>query len=417
MVKVKEVKHSDEDVSSESEQVSKLEDEDLEEDMYGDESGEDMEFISPWEDMAEEGEVEMDDYGEEGEEEYGDEEGEFEEHDMDAIINSNKEMKNVLKELKNFDEAPQGEEDSLVSDEGAQNEQEDDEEGEVEIDGDLSDADLQKMSPEQFKKLKLEKFGQRGINNEDQIKQRLHEIKQNFYNRLESKKLIKKQGKIPFGEHMTLTNPNSASLGDNAQSLQINNDIKREVIFYNNTRENVMKAMQILIQSKVPISRPDDFFAEMIKSDAHMAKVKGRLLKQQSKIQKFEEKKSKMENRKFHKAMKQFTQEKRHKEKRENLEAIKTLKEKINKQGGDIDDKDFNKIMLQKGSKMGMDPQKGKRTEERTKVLDQIKQFPRAKKGEDGRVGKGRFNRDYAIKKASGEKWKPNHKSKKIAKK
>jgi hypothetical protein len=38
------------------------------------------------------------------------------------------------------------------------------------------------------------------------------------------------------------------------------------------------------------------------------------------------------------------------------MEAINTLKDKIKKQGGDIDDKDFNKIMMSKGSKMGMDP-------------------------------------------------------------
>jgi hypothetical protein len=125
------------------------------------------------------------------------------------------------------------------------------------------------MTPDQFNKVKLEKFGQRGIDNKDQINKRLYEVKQNFYNRLESKKLIKKQGKIPFSEHMCLTNPNpTVKLLEGAQELQINNDIKREVSFYNNTRENVMKAMQILIQSKVPISRPDDFFAEMIKSDA-----------------------------------------------------------------------------------------------------------------------------------------------------
>ena len=59
----------------------------------------------------------------------------------------------------------------------------------------------------------------------------------------------------------------------------MNNDIKREVTFYNTTRENVMKGMQILIQAKVPISRPDDFFAEMLKTDEHMKRVKQKLLK------------------------------------------------------------------------------------------------------------------------------------------
>jgi rRNA-processing protein EBP2 len=113
----------------------------------------------------------------------------------------------------------------------------------------------------------------------EQIEKRLHEVKQNFYNRLESKKLIKKHGRIPFTEHMTITNGNATGFAEKASSLQINDDIKREIAFYNNTRENVMKGMQILVQAKIPISRPDDFFAEMLKDDAHMAKVKGKLLK------------------------------------------------------------------------------------------------------------------------------------------
>ena len=46
------------------------------------------------------------------------------------------------------------------------------------------------------------------------------------------------------------------------------------------TRENVKKGMEILIQAKVPISRPDDFFAEMLKTDQHMGKVKSKLLSQ-----------------------------------------------------------------------------------------------------------------------------------------
>ena len=49
---------------------------------------------------------------------------------------------------------------------------------------------------------------------------------------------------------------------------------------YNATRENVMKGMEFLVQSNVPIARPDDFLAEMLKSDAQMANVKSRLLRQ-----------------------------------------------------------------------------------------------------------------------------------------
>jgi rRNA-processing protein EBP2 len=112
-------------------------------------------------------------------------------------------------------------------------------------------------------------------------------------------------------EHMTITHTEPVRvIADSA--LQINPDIKRELSFYNVARANVMKAMEICVQAKVPIDRPEDFFAEMIKSDDHMKQVKSRLLKQQQKIQKFEEKKGAMENKKFHKAIKQFTQQKRH---------------------------------------------------------------------------------------------------------
>jgi hypothetical protein len=63
------------------------------------------------------------------------------------------------------------------------------------------------MGENEFEKYKLKKFGQVAINNEEQIQKRLHEVRQNFYNRLESKRLIKKHGKVPFTEHLCVTNP------------------------------------------------------------------------------------------------------------------------------------------------------------------------------------------------------------------
>lgn len=64
--------------------------------------------------------------------------------------------------------------------------------------------------------------------------------------------------------------------------------------------------MKVLIQANMPISRPDDFLAEMLKSDKHMVNVKSRFLQQQVKIKTFEEKKQRLENKKFHKAIKDF---------------------------------------------------------------------------------------------------------------
>jgi hypothetical protein len=66
-----------------------------------------------------------------------------------------------------------------------------------------------------------------------------------------------------------------------------------------------------------------------------------------------------------------------------------------------MEEKDFDKIMLKSGSSAGLDPKKGEKTKKRTNVIGQIKEnkerrdqvFPKAKKGDTGRIGEGRFNR------------------------
>jgi len=66
---------------------------------------------------------------------------------------------------------------------------------------------------------------------------------------------------------MSYTHPKPLEMSAAAKALTINSEIKREVAFYNSARENVIKGMEILVQAKVPIERPDDFFAEMLKTD------------------------------------------------------------------------------------------------------------------------------------------------------
>lgn len=136
------------------------------------------------------------------------------------------------------------------------------------------------------------------------------------------------------------------------EQLAVKQEIKQEVAFYNVTRDNVMQAMRFLIQSRVPIARPDDFFAEMLKSDEQMAAIKQRILKQQTKIKTFEENKTKSENKKLHKALKDHKMRLKHSEKKENLKNIEKLKKKIASKGGEqLEDEEFDKIMLGKEQK------------------------------------------------------------------
>ena len=83
------------------------------------------------------------------------------------------------------------------------------------------------------------------------------------------------------------------------------------------------------------------------------------------------------------------------------MEAIGELKNKIREKGNNMEEKDFDKIMMKSGSQAGLDPKKGEKTKARTDVIGQIKEnkdrrnqlFPHAKKGDKGRIGSGRFNR------------------------
>ena len=66
-------------------------------------------------------------------------------------------------------------------------------------------------------------------------------------------------------------------------------------------------------------------------------------MQQQVKVQTFEERKQRLENKKFHRAMKAFKQTERHREKRQNLEAIERLKQQVRAKGGDDDQRDFDR--------------------------------------------------------------------------
>ena len=84
----------------------------------------------------------------------------------------------------------------------------------VDADADMDEGDesdisetseqIQAMTEEQFEEARTKKFGQVAVCNKDELKKRLYEVRKSFYNRLESANLIKKQGKIPFSEHMTV---------------------------------------------------------------------------------------------------------------------------------------------------------------------------------------------------------------------
>lgn len=70
---------------------------------------------------------------------------------------------------------------------------------------------------------------------------------------------------LPFGEK---PDPESGT-----SPLDIHDDLKREVAFYNCALEAVHEARSRCSKANIPFSRPDDFFAEMIKTDGTCLKL------------------------------------------------------------------------------------------------------------------------------------------------
>ncbi|EQC41911.1 hypothetical protein SDRG_00766 [Saprolegnia diclina VS20] len=127
-------------------------------------------------------------------------------------------------------------------------------------------------------------------------------------------------------------------------------DLKREVAFYNQTLASVKDAKARLLKEKLPYKRPDDYFAEMLKSDAHMARVKDKLIYEQKKIAAVEERKKSQAHKKVAKELQTQKTKQRLQEKNDTLDAVKQWKKRknTNNSGGTVvedDDGSFDKML------------------------------------------------------------------------
>lgn len=90
---------------------------------------------------------------------------------------------------------------------------------------------------------------------------------------------------------------------------------QRELAFYTQALAAVKSAQARLTKMDVPFARPDDYFAEMLKTDQHMAKVKLRLIKQQEAVFNAEQRRKQQHNKKFGKQVQRAKLEERARQK------------------------------------------------------------------------------------------------------
>jgi rRNA-processing protein EBP2 len=125
---------------------------------------------------------------------------------------------------------------------------------------------------------------------------------------------------LAFSEHQSLTTPSAISIPD------VSDDLTRELAFYSQSLEAVKIAREILKKEGAPFSRPTDYFAEMVKADEHMAKIKGKLIEEAASKKASAEARKQRDLKKFGKQVQVAKAQERDKEKKATMDKIKTLK-------------------------------------------------------------------------------------------
>ena len=193
------------------------------------------------------------------------------------------------------------------------------------------------------------------INLVEEISEKINSIKndiQRFYDA--------KNKKIDWLEF-----PVNISQSSIPENLNPDDDIKRELIFYNIAKENAIQGMIQLKKLGEKINRPDDYFVEMLKSDEQMLKVKKQIINEQQYIKKFEAKKQKMQNIKFAKSIKDFQNKEKSSFKRQTLQGVEKWKKHIKNNPQDY--KDIDKFFNNKKKKFNPKDLAGKSVKYKSK--------------------------------------------------
>ncbi|CAJ1061073.1 probable rRNA-processing protein EBP2 [Xyrichtys novacula] len=195
---------------------------------------------------------------------------------------------------------------------------------------------------------------------------------------------------LPWVERLDLTNPPVEDILAKAEGkapnpvngdVNADDDFQREMFFYRQAQATVLEALPLLKMHGILTKRPDDYFAEMAKSDQQMQKIRKKLISKQMIMERSEKAKKLREQRKFGKKVQVEVIQKRQKEKKAMMSAVKKY------QKGMTDKLDF----------LEGDQRSGKETQQGSKKVAN-KKGPNAKrKYKDQKFGFGG--------KKSGKKW------------
>jgi rRNA-processing protein EBP2 len=123
-----------------------------------------------------------------------------------------------------------------------------------------------------------------------------------------------------FAAHQTVTSSEPVAIKD------VNDDLSRELAFYKQSLDAAMVGRRQLKKEGVPFSRPNDFFAEMVKTDEHMGKIRAKMVEKESDKKAAAEARKLRDLKKFGKQVQVAKLQERDKAKKQTLDKINQLK-------------------------------------------------------------------------------------------
>ncbi|PVH99468.1 Ebp2-domain-containing protein [Periconia macrospinosa] len=202
---------------------------------------------------------------------------------------------------------------SDISGDDSEEEAEDDEEDEAEEEEDIALSDIESLASED--KGDIIPHQRLTINNTTALTAAVNRIQLPY-------------AKLAFSEHMSVTTDEPVEIED------VEDDLNRELAFYKQALSTVKDARTLLKKEGAPFSRPADYFAEMVKSDEHMGKIKQKLIDDAAGKKAAAEARKQRDLKKFGKQVQVAKLQERAKEKKDTMEKINILKRK--RSGADV---------------------------------------------------------------------------------
>jgi len=171
----------------------------------------------------------------------------------------------------------------------------------------------------------------------------------------------------------------------------VHNDFQREMAIHRQAQGAWLEALQKLRKLGIPTKRPDDFFAQMVKADSHMRKVREKILSKQQSVELSEKMRKLRELKKYGKKVQQEVLAKRQKEKKNLADSVKKYRKGVQDKLDFMKNDDFGGIEAEDGKKKNnnnkMNNNNNKSHQPNRKRMEKNKKF-----GHGGQKKRSKYN-------------------------